>query len=215
MRQVPWMVSCALAMSVAGSAGAEVVGYWDCNGIDPDVDTSATASVGSGIMDFASFGTGATSFAGTDLNALEGFVAGESLGLTGSSHNGAFAQFDISTVGKADLTFSFAARRSATGFGESHLDAWIGGQWTTIGSFNASTTAWTVISFDLASFDAIENGTASLRLVFDGASSGSGTIRFDNVLLDAGTSIPAPGALALLVGAAGAIGRRRRGIEVA
>ncbi|MBL9150731.1 MAG: hypothetical protein JNM94_18745 [Phycisphaerae bacterium] len=209
MRQVPSMVSCALVLAMASGAGADVVAYWHCNGIDPDVSTTVGANTGTGTMNFASFGDGATMFAGTTVNAPDGMIAGDSLGLTGSSHNNAFVQFDVATAGKGDLSFSFAARRSSTGFVNSRLDAWVNGAWATVGSFNASTVAWETVTFNLASLDSLENGTASLRLVFDGATSGSGTIRFDNVTLNSAIAVPAPGALALL-GCAGLVGRRRR-----
>ncbi|MDZ4829086.1 MAG: PEP-CTERM sorting domain-containing protein [Phycisphaerae bacterium] len=216
MRQLPWMVSCALgtviATGIANSAGAEMVGYWHCNGVDPDVSTVVAASLGSGTLDFTSFGTGATIFAGTDVNGQPGVIAGDSIGLSGSSHNGSYAQIDLSTVGFADLALSFAARRSATGFGNDHVEALIGGAWTTVASFNPSTTAWGTISIDLAALNSLENGSASLRLYFDGATSGSGTVRFDNLTVTGTATVPAPGAIALL-GAAAAFGRRRRRAE--
>ncbi|MFO0827796.1 MAG: hypothetical protein U0572_06550 [Phycisphaerales bacterium] len=207
MRHLPTMVSCALASVIASGAGAGVVGYWHFNGVDPETSTVLTASQGAGLFDFTSFGTGASVFAGTDMNAQPNVIAGDSLGLTGSSHNGSWAQIDVSTAGFTDLNLSFAVRRSSTGFVNSHVDALIGGTWTVVSTFNASTTAWGMVNVDLASLNSLENGTASLRLVFDGATSGSGTVRFDNLLLTG--SVPAPGALALL-GAAGAVARRRR-----
>ncbi len=212
MRQLPWMVSCALACSVAGAAGADVVGYWHCNGFDPAVSTVLTANVGSGVLDVTDFGTGATAFGGTDVNAMAGVIAGDSVGLTGSSHNGAFAQINLSTAGWQDLSLSFAARRSATGFANDTVQALIGGNWTNVATFTASSTAWSLVTIDLSSFNALENGTASLRLLLDGATSGSGTIRFDNLTITGSTAVPAPGAIALLGGAGlvGARGRRRR-----
>lgn len=207
MRQLPWMVACALSAGMSCGAGAGVVGYWDCNGFDPAVSMNLTATAGSGTLNVSSFGDGASSFGGTELNAMEGIDPGDAVGLSGSSHNGAYAQIDTSTAGMVDLNLSFAIRRSGTGFGTNSVQALIGGNWTSVATFTASSTAWSVVAIDLSAIDALENGLASIRLVFDGATSGSGTVRFDNVML-AGT-VPAPGALALL-GAAGIVGRRRR-----
>lgn len=212
MRLSSWRMSCALMVVMAGSGGAtasaSVVAYFNCNGFDPEVSTVLSAGIGSGLLDVTSFGSGASAFAGTTLNAPDGVAAGESVGLTNAANNGAWAQIDISTVGMADLSLSFAVRRSATGFADNQVQALIGGSWITVASFNPSTTAWGLVTVDLSSFDALENGTASLRMVFAGATSGSGTMRFDNVMVS-GSAIPAPGAAALL-GVAGLIGRRRR-----
>lgn len=212
MRHMPMAVSCALMIGIAGAisarAGADMVAFWHFNGFDPANGPLVTASSGSGSIDCTSFGTGLTSFGGTDVNAPDGIVAGESLGLTGSSHNGAIAQLSVGTAGFGDLSLSFAARRSATGFGTDRLEALVNGVWTLVTTFNPSTTAWTTITVDLSPLDALENGTAALRMVFDGASSGSGTVRIDNLTIT-GSAVPAPGAIALL-GAAGLVGRRRR-----
>ncbi len=164
--------------------------------------------MGNGTLDFTSFGTGATSLGGTDLNAQASVLAGDSLGLSGMSHNGAFAQIDLSTAGMADLSLSFATRRTATGFSNNRVEAWIGGSWTLVSTFSGPTTTWEVITVDLSALNALENGLASLRLVFDGATSGSGNIRIDNLTIE-GSAVPVPGAVALL-GLAGVLGTRRR-----
>lgn len=212
MRHVPMAVYCALGAAIAGAistgASAEVVAYWHFNGFDPANGPVVAASSGSGSLDCSSFGTGLTAFGGTDVNALEGVVAGDSLGLTGSSHNGSIAQFNVGTAGFADLTLSFAARRSSTGFGNDRLEALVSGVWTLVTTFNPSTVAWTSVSINLSDYDTLENGNAAFRMVFDGATSGSGTVRFDNVTVS-GSAVPAPGAMAL-VGLAGLVGSRRR-----
>ena len=208
MRLMPMVVYCASTVLMAGVAQADVVGYWHFNGFDPANGALVAASTGNGTLDCSSFGTGLTSFGGTDVNALEGIVAGDSLGLTGSSHNGAIATLSVSTIGYADLTLSFAARRSTTGFGNDRLEGLINGAWVLIDTFNPSTTAWTTHSINLSALDPLENSIAALRFVFDGASSGSGTVRFDNLTLS-GSAVPAPGAAALLA-SAGLVGRRRR-----
>jgi hypothetical protein len=210
MRLKPMAMSCAFVVSAALASGAEagIVGYWNLNGVDPAAGTVLAASQGNGSLDFTSFGTGASVFGGTEVNAPDGVPAGDALGLTGQSFNGAFALVTLSTAGIQDLELSFAMRRSSTGFGDNRVEAWIGNAWSVVGTFSGSSTAWTTITMNLASFDALENGTASLRIVFAGATSGLGTARFDNLTVS-GTPVPAPGALALLA-AAGCIGRRRR-----
>jgi hypothetical protein len=216
MRHGSWRWSLALSVVFVGvmvgpgasSAQGAVVAYFSGNGFDPSVSTVLNADIGSGTLNVSSFGTGATVFAGTTLNAPVGTPAGDSIGLTNSANNGAFARIDVSTAGMTDLSLSFAVRRSGTGFSDNAVQALIGGSWVTVANFNPSTTAWGMVTVDLSALDALENGFASLRLLFDGATSGSGTVRFDNLLLE-GSAIPAPGALALL-GTAGLLGGRRR-----
>jgi hypothetical protein len=208
MRLMPSVVSCACVMMACAGARAEMVSYWHFNGFDPANGAVVSASVGTGSLDCSSFGTGLASFGGTDVNALDGIDAGDSLGLTGSSHNGSMAVFSVATAGYGDLSLSFAARRSSTGFGNDRLEALVNGAWAFVSNFNPSTTAWTTHTFDLSSFDGLENGVASFRLVLDGATSGSGTVRFDNVTVS-GSAVPAPGAIALLA-VAGTVSRRRR-----
>jgi MYXO-CTERM domain-containing protein len=65
-----------------------------------------------------------------------------------------------------------------------------------------------LVSLKLAAADFLENGSASLRFVVDGASGSTGSIRFDNISVS-GSAIPAPGAIALL-GLAGVLSRRKR-----
>jgi hypothetical protein len=212
---MPMAMSCALVGAVVvasgtGTAEAGLVAHWNFNGINPATGTVVAASSGAGSLDFASFGDGATVFGGSDLNLQGSDPAGDSLGLIGSSNNGSFAEISLSTLGSADLSLSFAVRRSGTGFGANKVQALLGGAWSDVASFTASSTAWSVVTVNLAALDSLENGTASLRLVFDGATSGLGTVRFDNLAIS-GSAVPAPGALSLAGLAAALTGRRRRG----
>jgi hypothetical protein len=105
-----------------------------------------------------------------------------------------------------EVSVSFATRRSATGFAELRLDAWDGGVWTAIDTF-AIETEWSVAA---ATFTLSNWATdVEVRLVPIGATAGSGTFRLDNMVIDVST-VPAPGALALMGVAAGCVRGRRR-----
>ena len=101
---------------------------------------------------------------------------------------------------------SFATRRSATGFAQLRLDAWGGGGWTEVATAEVGAD-WSVstATFMLSSWAT----DVELRLVPVGATAGSGTFRLDNVVVDVST-VPAPGALAVMGAAVACAGGRRR-----
>jgi len=80
--------------------------------------------------------------------------------------------------------------------------------WASALAFSSNSTAWELITVKLVGASGVDDGFASLRFVLDGATSSSGSLRFDNISVT-GTATPAPGALALL-GLAGCASRRRR-----
>jgi hypothetical protein len=84
----------------------------------------------------------------------------------------------------------------------------LGGTWTTVANFNPSATDWGVVSVDLAAAG-VGAGSASVRLVLDGATSSLGSVRFDNLSI-MGTPVPGPGAISVAALATAAAGRRRR-----
>lgn len=187
-----------------------VVAGWNMNAIDPAAgDGTIGASIGNGWCDHRAFGTGASALLGTTLGALEGDAAGESLSLAGSTHNGSALVFAFDTTGYRDLSLSFAVRRSSTGFAQSRIEYWTGFTWSAVDFFDASTSGWEVRTVDLSKYAGLEDGGASLRFVVDGATSGSGSIRFDNVVVS-GSMVPAPGAAVLALAGFGLATRRRR-----
>ena len=178
------------------------------NGIDPATSLLFEATSGRGTVDYTGLGSGSGVLAGTLLGAQPGEAAGDALAVSGSAFNGASLRIDCDTRGFANLTLAFATRRSSTGFATNRLEYWTNAGWETFATFGASTTSWQVASFDLSAIDGLEDGSARLRISVDGATGSTGTIRFDNFSIS-GSSIPAPGALALLA-IAGFVGRRRR-----
>ena len=88
------------------------------------------------------------------------------------------------------------------------VECWTGLAWETVASFSSNPSTWEIVSVKLAALDASAGGYASIRFVLDGATSSSGSLRFDNLVVS-GSLVPAPGAIALL-GLAGLSARRRR-----
>jgi len=197
-----------VSMAATAAAMGDVVAHWNFNGFLPESGT-VPATLGEGTFDFRGVLGGASSMGGTVLNGLTGTAAGESFAVVGSAYNGRYVQIDFTSSGGPDLALSFATRRSGTGFSNNRVEALLGGAWTTLANFNPSATDWGVVSVDLAAAG-MSPGSASLRLVFDGATSSLGSVRIDNLSVTA-TPVPGPGALAVAaLATAGAARRRRR-----
>ncbi|MFO0893334.1 MAG: hypothetical protein U0574_00065 [Phycisphaerales bacterium] len=201
----------ALAVAcVHGAAEADLLAGWHFNGMAVPVDAAIAADHGTGSIDLTAFGGSGLSWqAGSDLNAWKGDAAGDALTFTGSSLNGKSAEIVAPTKGFQGLQLSFAVRRTASGFATSTVEVWDGGNWLLAGQITAAPSTWTVVSFDLSRYAFLNAGSAKLRVKVDGASSGSGTLRLDNVRLE-GSVIPAPGPAAVGAAAAAAVRRRRR-----
>jgi len=202
------IVACAAVLLAASRAEAGVVVAWNLNGIDPAQNTLIEANAGSGSLDFSGLGATAGVLQGTTLGALQGDIAGESLVAVGTLANQTSFRFDFDATGWESLLLTFATRRSATGASMNRVECWNGLAWETVASFTSNATTWELVTVKLAAIDASNGGYASVRFVLDGATSSSGSLRFDNIAVS-GTATPAPGAVALLA-VAGAASRRRR-----
>jgi hypothetical protein len=191
----------------ACSARAEVVAGWHFNGLTAGVPGSIAADAGSGSVSLTQFTGGLGTLSGTDVNAWSGDPAGLALAVTGSGQNGRWIEITADTGGRSQLSLSMAARRSSSGFAQAVVEAWDGQAWRNAGTVEPSATQWQQHQVDLRDMAFLTNGSARLRIRLEGATSGSGNVRFDNLRLEAGV-VPSPGSAAAL-GAAAAIGSRR------
>lgn len=207
------MTACLAVSTLAAGAymgdcaNAAIISNWNMNAVDPASSPMAYASTGVGVANLSAFGTNAGTLLGTTLGGIEGEIAGNALAITGNAANGQAMTFDFDATEYRNLSLSFAVRRSSTGFSSNRVEWWDGLAWTTVARFGASTTAWEIQSFDFSTYDAMDGRGAYFRIVIDGATSSSGSIRFDNIRF-AGELVPAPGALALL-GLAGCFARTK------
>lgn len=204
----PALAATAAVLFVASGARADLIASWNFNGIDPALGAVIPPSTGSGMLDFTDLGSGAAMLTGTTLGAMPGEAAGDSLCAVGTVVNGKGIVIEVPTAGYGGLSLVFATRRSSTGAATGRIEHWSNLGWTAVDKFSASTVGWELESFDLSSLLAVPTESLRLRILVDGATSGSGSIRFDNLAVT-GSAVPAPGALALL-GVAGCVARRRR-----
>ena len=202
-----WFASVATVLFCAQSALADVVAAWNFNSLTGTVPTSMVADAGQGGLSLSEFTGGLSGLVGTDINAYNGDIAGQSLTVTGTTQNTKSLVIDVNTLGMKQLQFSMAARRSSSGFAGMLVQVWNGEIWKDVGSVSANTTQFQLYSMDLSSFTFVENGSLRLRIQFSGATSASGNARIDNLRID-GSLVPAPGAIAA-IGVAAAAGARR------
>jgi MYXO-CTERM domain-containing protein len=188
-----------------------VIGSWNLNG--PEIGAGPmAASTGSGMLDATAFGDSLTVMQGTLVGAQPGETAGNGLAVVGTAGNGLAMRFDfvdLSAFSGDGLTLQFATRRSSTGFSMNRIEYWKGLSWFALAEFTPSTTAWELKTFDLAAAASAVSGPLALRIVVDGATGSTGSIRFDNFAL-MGTPVPAPAGAVALLALAGIVGRRRR-----
>lgn len=157
--------------------------------------------------------------AGTTNNARLGNPAGQALSLQGGSgtaNNGRHITFNVSTLGFSNIVVSFATQGSSTGFNNNQFQYSLDG--ITFVNFGPAYTPATAFGsvplvFTLTSIAGLnDNANAAFRIVFNGASSATGTNRIDNFVVEGSPSgVPEPTTAILLVsGLSGLYGLRKR-----
>lgn len=183
---------------------------------------TSTVSLGAGLS-FNSVSAGTANgavgtFAGDAAlqNAQLGDVQGGALSIQGAvggtgstvTSNGRSITFNISSLGYSGLTMAWSGRGTASGFSTNRIETSADGvNWVTqVASYSSTNTSFALFSYTLSS--AADNvANLRVRITFNGATSGAGNNRIDNLSFVA--AVPAPGSLAL-VGLAGLAAARRR-----
>jgi hypothetical protein len=201
---------------VSQAAQANEIAIWNFN------DSNLTVDHGTGVLTTDFIVANVLFAAGTTNNARLGDIAGQSLSLQGGSstaNNGHQITFNVSTLGFSSIVVSFATQGTSTGFNLNQFQYSLDG--ITFVNFGApyipATAFGTVpLMFTLTSIAGLDdNPNAAFRIVFNGASSATGTNRIDNFVVEGSPSepsgVPEPATVVLLVsGLTGLYGLRRR-----
>lgn len=197
----------------AQAARADEIAVWNFNDSNLNVDRGAgtvTTNIIAANILFA---------AGTTNNVRQGDAAGQALSLqggTGTANNGRHLTFNVSTLGFSNVVVSFATQGTATGFNSNQFQYSLDG--ITFVDFGPPYTPATAfgsspVVFSLASIVGLnDNPNAAFRIVFNGASSATGTNRIDNFVVEGTPSgVPEPAtAVLLLTGLSGLYKLRKR-----
>ena len=182
------------------AALADPVAIWNFN------DSNLTVDHGAGTLTSNFNVTNIGFAAGTTNNARLGDSAGQALSLQGgtaNANNGRNVTVNLSTIGYASIMVSFATQGTATGFNSNQFQYSLDGvTFVNFGSPYAPLTAFGTVPivFDLSSIPGLNNNpNAAFRIVFNGATSATGTNRIDNFVVEgSSTTVPEPATFALV-----------------
>ena len=217
-RRLPFNLICAVLIFLAASqaAIADELAVWNFNDSNLNVDR------GNGTLTSNIIAANILFAAGTTNNARLGDLAGQALSLqggTGTVNNGRNLTFNVSTLGFSDIVVSFATQGTSTGFNSNQFQYSLDGlNFIDFGSPYVPLSAFgsVPVVFTLSSILGLNNNpNAAFRIVFNGASSATGTNRIDNFVVD-GTgstipdSIPEPMSVVLLLTGLGGLYKFRK-----
>ncbi|HEX5965601.1 MAG TPA: PEP-CTERM sorting domain-containing protein [Pyrinomonadaceae bacterium] len=208
------LISVIVSLFLASQAAqANEIAIWNFN------DSNLTVDHGAGTLTTDFIPANVLFAAGTTNNARLGDLAGQSLSLQGGSgtaNNGRNLSFNVSTLGFSNVVVSFATQGTSTGFNLNQFQYSLDG--ITFVNFGAAFTPATAFGsvplvFTLTSIAGLnDNANAAFRIVFNGASSATGTNRIDNFVVEGSPSgVPEPATAALLLsGLSGLYGLRKK-----
>ena len=217
-RRLPFNLICAVLIFLAASqaAIADELAVWNFNDSNLNVDR------GNGTLTSNIIAANILFAAGTTNNARLGDIAGQALSLqggTGTANNGRNLTFNVSTLGFSSIVVSFATQGTSTGFNSNQFQYSLDGlNFIDFGSPYVPLSAFgsVPVVFTLSSILGLNNNpNAAFRIVFNGASSATGTNRIDNFVVE-GTgstipeSIPEPMSIVLLLSGLGGLYKLRR-----
>ena len=213
-RRLPFNLICAVFVFLAASqaARADELAVWNFNDSNLNVDR------GNGTLTSNIVVTNILFAAGTTNNARQGDIAGQSLSLqggTGTANNGRNLTFNVGTLGFSNIVVSFATQGTSTGFNSNQFQYSLDGlNFVDFGPPYVPLTAFGSVPlvFTLTAIAGLNNNpNAAFRIVFNGATSSTGTNRIDNFIVEGDSAtIPEPATAVLLLSGLGGLYRFKR-----
>jgi len=206
-RRFTFNLICAVLILFTASeaARADELAVWNFN------DSNLNVDHGNGTLTSNLIVANILFAAGTTNNARQGDIAGQALSLqggTGVANNGRNLTFNVSTLGFSNIIVSFATQGTSTGFNSNQFQYSLDGiNFIDFGSPYVPLSAFGSVPFvfTLSSILGLNNNPmAAFRIVFDGATSSTGTNRIDNFVIegtagDTSSTIPEPMSVMLLL----------------
>src|SRR5919106_3275073 len=177
-RRFTFNLICAVLIlaAAADAARADELAVWNFN------DSDLTVDHGSGTLTSNLIVANILFAAGTTTNARQGDIAGQALSLQGGSgvaNNGRNITFNVSTLGFSNIVVSFATQGTSTGFNSNQFQYSLDGiNFIDFGPPYVPATTFGAVPFvfSLAAITALNNNpNAAFRIVFNGATSSTGT----------------------------------------
>ena len=216
-RRLPFNLICGVLIFLAASqARADELAVWNFNDSNLNVDR------GNGTLTSNLIAANILFAAGTTNNARQGDIAGQALSLqagTGTANNGRNITFNVSTLGFSNIVVSFATQGTSTGFNSNQFQFSLDGiNFVDLGPPYVPLTAFGTLPvvFTLSGILGLNNNpTAAFRIVFNGATSSTGTNRIDNFVIegtpvDTSSTIPEPMSVMLLLTGLGGLYKFKR-----
>jgi hypothetical protein len=213
-RRFTFNLICAVLICLAASdaARADELAVWNFNDSNLNVDR------GNGILTSNLIVANILFAAGTTNNARQGDIAGQALSLqggTGVANNGRNLTFNVSTLGFSNIVVSFATQGTSTGFNSNQFQYSLDGiNFIDFGSPYVPLSAFgsVPVVFTLSSILGLNNNPlAAFRIVFNGATSSTGTNRIDNFVVEgASATVPEPMSVMLLLTGLGGLYKFKR-----
>ena len=197
---------------ISQAAQADEIAIWNFN------DSNLIVDHGSGLLTTNINAANVLFAAGTTNNARVGDPAGQALSLQGgtsTANNGRNLTFNVSTLGFSNIVVSFATQGTSTGFNNNQFQYSLDGiTFVDFGPPYIPATAFGSVPlvFTLTSIVGLnDNANAAFRIIFNGASSATGTNRIDNFVVEGTPSgVPEPTTAIMLLSGLSVLYRYRK-----